>query len=222
MKKPHNSRRRWVTWNGLAQLSLPTKDTISDYQEQLKTLGASTKSSRVVSRRPQSTVQRLQDELDKQDNAPLEASEENILAVRKSRNSHWQSLRAVVLEETPPFSHGETATHVVGFEEGLKLADRLSDEAVQNAGVLTTYAIAASRLNEEKRTLQRAEEDLGLKKLEVEDFSEKWKVLWSLCGIQPQRPDRMVEWFTEVQNLSRSPHQNYSERRRSLPKSMKQ
>jgi uncharacterized protein YhaN len=187
--------------DGLAQLSLPTRDTISDYQEQLKTLESEYKilESRVSA--AQSTVQRLQDELDKQDNAPLEASEENILAVRKSRNSHWQSLRAVVLEETPPFSHGETATHIVGFEEGLNLADRLSDEAVQNAGVLTTYAIAASRLNEEKRTLQRAEEELGLKKLEVEDFSEKWKVLWSLCGIQPQRPDRMVEWLTEVQNL---------------------
>jgi uncharacterized protein YhaN len=187
--------------DGLAQLSLPTRETISDYQEQLKTLESEYKvlESRLTA--AQSIVQRLQDELDKQDNAPLEASEENILAVRTRRNNHWQSLRAVLLEEIPPLSHAETATHVVGFEEGLSLADRLSDEAVQNAGVLTTYAIAVNRLNEEKRTLQRANEELGRKKLEVEDLSAQWEALWSLCGIQPQRPHRMAEWLTEVQNL---------------------
>jgi uncharacterized protein YhaN len=187
--------------DGLAQLSLPSRETISDYQEQLKALESEYKilESRVSA--AQSTVQRLQDELDKQDNAPLEASEENILAVRTSRNGHWQSLRAVLLEEIPPLSHAETATHVVGFEEGLSLADRLSDEAVQNAGVLTTYAIAVNRLNEEKRTLQRAEEELGRKKLEVEELSAKWTELWSLCGLQAKRPNKMAEWLTEVQNL---------------------
>lgn len=187
--------------DGLALLSLPTRETISDYREEMKTLDGEYKvlESRVAA--AQGTVQRLQDELDQQDNAPLEASEENILAVRGIRNSHWQPLRSVLLEETPPISLAETAMHVVGFEEGLDSADRLSDEAVQNAEELATYTAAVNRLNEEKRTLQRVEEEFGRKKLEVENLSEKWKALWSLCGIQPLRPHQMAEWLTDVQNL---------------------
>jgi chromosome segregation protein len=187
--------------DGLALLPLPTRETISDHDEELKTLEGEYKVLESRLSAAQSTVERLQDELDRQDNAPLEASEENILAVRGSRDSHWHPLRAVLLEETPHLSQADTVVHLVGFEEGLNRADRLSDDAVQNAGALATYAAALNRLNEERITLQRIEDEFGRKKLEFEGFSAKWMVIWSHCGIQPLRPNRMAEWLTEVQNL---------------------
>ena len=67
---------------------------------------------------------------------------EKIAAARLERDDHWLPLKSALLAESECLPTAETAAHVIGLEEGIGTADRLSDDAVLNADRLAKHAAA--------------------------------------------------------------------------------
>ena len=61
--------------------------------------------------------------------------------------------KSVLLQESAGLSIAETATHVIGLEESIGAADRLADDAVQNADRLASHGTA---LKSPKRPSQKS------------------------------------------------------------------
>ena len=84
-------------------------------------------------REAEQSLSGLQLRVDEMTGGQLASSPEKIADARLERDNHWLPLKSALLAKSERLPAAETTAHVIGLEEGIRSADRLSDDAVLNA-----------------------------------------------------------------------------------------
>jgi uncharacterized protein YhaN len=187
--------------DSLALMSLPAKDLIDEYRVTKETLEGERGILQGNVDEATQNLPVLQGQVDELAIGQQVSAPEMIAAVRADRNDHWQPLKSVLLQESASLSIAETATHVIGLEEGMGTADRLADDAVQNADRLASYGTALKTLRDAQIKLEKLTSLLTDKKRAIEVQENHWQQLWQLFGFQATTPIRMSAWVSQVEAL---------------------
>jgi uncharacterized protein YhaN len=127
------------------------------------------------------------------------ATADRIAEARARRETAWRPLRAAIFgaPEAPP--QASLATHVAEFERLKGEADRLTDDAIEDAARLAGHRLETHRLDEQTRhyALAQAAEARAAAKLAETD--ESWRELWKQVGVRPRSPARMQEWSGRIE-----------------------
>ena len=187
--------------DALALMSLPPKDVIDGCRVTKETLEGERGILQGNFDEATQNLPILQAQVDELSGGQLVSAPEMIAAARADRNDHWQPLKAVLLQESASLSIAETAIHVIGLEEGMGAADRLADDAVQNADRLASHGTALKTLRDAQLKLERLTSLLNEKDRTIEVQENNWQGLWQLFGFQATTPIRMSVWVGLVEAL---------------------
>ena len=132
------------------------------------------------------------------------ATAERIAEVRARREAAWWLLRAAIFQapEAPPAA--SLVTHAADFERLNSEADRLADDAIEDAARLADHRLETQRLDEQTRrhaSARVAEERTSTILAETE---KSWRELWKPLAISPRSPARMQEWSGHVEQLMKT------------------
>lgn len=138
-----------IDLDALAHASLPIKEVIDQNAQVADCLDTERTSLQGQLREVDRILPTLQSRVDELADGHADTSPERIASARSDRASHWLPLRSVLLQEKVTLPIADTVTQVLGFEESSGIADRLADDAVQNADRLASHAAALKSLNGE-------------------------------------------------------------------------
>jgi uncharacterized protein YhaN len=187
--------------DALALMSLPAKDIIDGYRVTKETLEGERGILQGNLDEATQNLPNLQTQVDELAGGQLASTPEMIVAVRADRNDHWQPLKSVLLQESASLSVAETTKHVIGLEEGVGAADRLADDAVQNADRLASHGTALKTLRDAQLKLERLTRLLNEKNRTIEVQENHWQGLWQPFGFKAAIPIRMSVWVGLVEAL---------------------
>jgi uncharacterized protein YhaN len=185
----------------LALASLPTKDIIDEYHLAVETLEGERKTLNANFGEAEQSLPGLQFRVDELAGGQLASSPEKIAAVRLERDDHWLPLKSALLAESARLPTAETAAHVIGLEEGIGTADRLSDDAVLNADRLAKHAAALKNLKDAQAKQENLKVLLSDKVRAIAQHEKEWQTLWQPFGFLAATPIRMSVWIGQVGDL---------------------
>jgi uncharacterized protein YhaN len=195
----------------LALASLPTKDVIDEYRLSAETLVGERKTLEANLGEVEQSLPGLQLRVDELAGGQLASSPEKIAAARLERDDHWLPLKSALLAESKCLTTAETAAHVIGLEEGIGTADRLSDDAVLNADRLAKHAAALKNLKDAQAKQENLTGLLSDKGQAVAQQEKEWQTLWQPLGFQAATPIRMSVWVGQVGDLLERRENNLDE-----------
>jgi uncharacterized protein YhaN len=190
-----------IDLDALAQASLPIKEVIDEYAQVADSLDAERTSLQGQLREVDRILPTLQSRVDELADGHTATSPERIASARSDRDNRWLPLRSVLLQEKVTLPIANTVTQVLGFEECSGIADRLADDAVQNADRLASHAAALKSLNDETLKQSNLSQRLTEKEREIASHERKWQELWQSYGLSPATPVRMLGWLQQVHDL---------------------
>ena len=129
------------------------------------------------------------------------ATAERIKEVRARRDAAWLPLRAVLRGAPPMPPETGLVSHMADFERLAGEADRLADDAIEDAKRLAEHRLETARLDERTRryaAAQAVEERAIAKVVETE---QAWRDLWRGLPIRPHAPARMQDWRGRLDQL---------------------
>ncbi len=185
----------------LALASLPTKDVIDEYHLAAETLEGERKTLAANLREAEQSLPGLKLRVDELAGGQLASSPEKIAAARLERDDHWLPLKSALLAESERIPVAETAAHVIGLEEGIRAADRLSDDAVLNADRLAKHAAALKTLKDAQDKQENLTGLVSEKCQAIEQQEQEWQKLWQPLGFTAATPIRMSVWVGQVEDL---------------------
>jgi uncharacterized protein YhaN len=133
------------------------------------------------------------------------ATADRIADARARRETAWRPLRAAILGAPPDAQPAASlGFHAAEFERLNADADRLADDAIDDAARLAKHALETQRLDEQTRqhALAQAAEarEAGL----LAETEQRWRELWRQVCVRPHSPARMQEWSGRVEHCLKS------------------
>ena len=132
------------------------------------------------------------------------ATADRIAEARARRESAWRPLRAAIIgaPEAPP--QASLATRVAEFERLNGEADRLTDDAIEDAARLAGHRLETQRLDEQTRRYALAQAAEARAAASLAETEQKWRQLWKQVCVRPRSPARMQEWSGRVEQFMRT------------------
>ena len=132
------------------------------------------------------------------------ATSDRIAETRARRDAAWRPLRAAIVgaSEAPP--QASLATHVVEFERLKGEADRLTDDASEDAGRLAEHRLQTQRLDEQTRRYALAQAAEARAGATFKETEQSWQELWKQVCVRPRVPSRMQEWSGRIEQLMKA------------------
>jgi uncharacterized protein YhaN len=132
------------------------------------------------------------------------ATADRIADARARRETAWRTLRAAMLKAPDAQPAELLGFHVAEYERLNADADRLADDAIEDAARLAKHALETQRLDEQTRqhALAQAAEarEAGL----FAETEQRWRELWRQVCVRPHSPARMQEWSGRVEHCLKS------------------
>jgi uncharacterized protein YhaN len=190
-----------VDLDSLAEASLPTKEIIDRCAQAKDSFEAERTSLQGKLSEVERFLPSLQSQAEELSNSHLVSSPERIAAARTDRSNLWLPLRSVLLQKKESLPIAEAAVGVIEFEESVGTADRLADDAVQNADRLASQAAALKSLNDETLKQNNLSQLLAGKEREIAAHESEWQNIWQPYGLSPATPIRMLGWLQQIGDL---------------------
>ena len=140
------------------------------------------------------------------------ASAEVIAVKRQERDSVWNALRATLFGSSEALRPGQLADLVTRFERYSLEADRMADQAVNDADRIAAHAIHSARLKDERSKQAGAEARIAALEKRREGVVEGWVAAWEATGIMPLHPAEMTAWCAALAGLLERREKLVSER----------
>jgi uncharacterized protein YhaN len=134
---------------------------------------------------------------------PLATGERRAEA-RARREAAWQPLRAAIFGAPEAPAQASLVTHVAEFERLYAEADRLSDDAIEDAARLAQHTVQTQRLDEQTRRYALAQGAEARAAASVAETEQSWRELWKQVSIHPRSPARMQEWSGRVEQFMKT------------------
>jgi uncharacterized protein YhaN len=132
------------------------------------------------------------------------ATADRIAEARARREAAWRPLRAAIVgtPEAPP--QASLATHVAEFERLNEEADRLTDDAIEDAARLAEHRLETQRLDEQTRRYALAQAAEPRTAASLAETEQKWRELWKQVCVSPRSPARMQEWSGRIEQFMKT------------------
>ncbi|MDQ3560561.1 MAG: AAA family ATPase [Pseudomonadota bacterium] len=128
-------------------------------------------------------------------------SPEAIAAVRAERDVHWDSLRAALSDAAGALTGPGLTAAISNFERLKSDADRIADQAADDAKRISDHATETRILREERRKGEEGRERLAALAAASADALAGWADLWAGAAIIPLKPAEMQLWLSGVAGL---------------------
>ena len=132
------------------------------------------------------------------------ATADRIVEARARRETAWERVRAALFEPpeaAPPVS---LVAKVAEVERLNREADRLADEAIEDAARLAEHALETQRLDEQTRRDASAQAAEARARGLVVETEQNWRELWKRVCAAPHSPARMREWSGRIEQLMKT------------------
>ncbi|HEY5206727.1 MAG TPA: AAA family ATPase [Roseiarcus sp.] len=132
------------------------------------------------------------------------ATADRIAEARARRETAWRPLRAAIVgtPEVPP--QASLVTHVAEFERVIREADRLMDDAIEDAARLAEHRLETQRLDEQTRRYALAQAAEARAAASLAETEQRWQELWRHVRIRPLSPARMQEWSGRIEQFMKT------------------
>ena len=131
------------------------------------------------------------------------ATADRIAEARARRAMAWRPLRAAIFgAHAPP--QASLVTDVAEFERLNEEADRLTDDAVEDAARLAKHGLETQRLDEQTRRYALAQAAEARAAASLGEAEQTWRELWRPVCISPRPPVRMQEWSGRIEQLMKT------------------
>ena len=139
------------------------------------------------------------------------ATADRIAEARARRETAWGPLRAAIFgaPEAPP--QASLATHVAEFERLKGEADRLTDDAIEDAARLAGHRLETQRLDEQTRRYALAQAAEARAAATFAETEQSWRELWK----QRLRPSSFASADAGMVRPHRAIHENARQARRA-------
>ena len=134
---------------------------------------------------------------------PLATAERRAEA-RVRREAAWRPLRAAIFGTPEAPAQASLVTHVAEFERLYAEADRLTDDAIEDAARLAEHGLETQRLDEQTRRYALAQAAEARAAGLVVDIEQSWRELWKRVCAAPHSPARMREWSGRIEQLMKT------------------
>jgi uncharacterized protein YhaN len=132
------------------------------------------------------------------------ATADRIADARARRETAWRPLRASIIgaPEAPP--QPTLVARVAEFERASGEADRLMEDAIEDAARLAEHRLETQRLDEQTRRYALAQAAEGRATAALIETEKKWRELWKQICTSPRSPARMQEWSGRVEQFMKT------------------
>jgi uncharacterized protein YhaN len=132
------------------------------------------------------------------------ATADRVAEARARRETAWRPLRAAIVgaPEAPP--QASLATHVAEFERLKGEADRLTDDAIEDAARLAGHRLETQRLDEQTRRYALAQAAEARAAATFAQTEQSWRELWKQVCVHPRSPARMQEWSGRIEQFMKT------------------
>jgi uncharacterized protein YhaN len=132
------------------------------------------------------------------------ATTERIAEARTRRDTAWRSLRAAIFGAPEATPQASLVAHVTEFERLNGEADRLADEAIEDAARLAEHGLETQRLDEQTRRYALAQAAEARAAGLLAGTEHGWRELWKHLCAAPRSPARMQEWSGRIEQLMKA------------------
>jgi uncharacterized protein YhaN len=129
------------------------------------------------------------------------ATTDRIAEARARREMAWWPLRAAIIGSPEASPQTSLAAHVAEFERLKGEADRLTDDAIEDAARLARHGLETQRLDEQTRRYALAQAAEARAGATFAQTDESWRELWKQVCIRPRSPARMQEWSGRIEQF---------------------
>jgi uncharacterized protein YhaN len=132
------------------------------------------------------------------------ATADRVAEARARREAAWRPLRASIIgaPEAPP--QASLLAHVAEFERAGGEADRLMEDAIEDAARLAEHRLETQRLDEQTRRYALAQAAEARAAAALIETEKKWRELWKQVCISPRSPARMQEWSGRIEQFMKT------------------
>jgi uncharacterized protein YhaN len=128
------------------------------------------------------------------------ATADRIAEARTRRETAWRPLRAALFNPEEPPPQAALGDRVAEFERLAIDADRLADDAIEDAERVAKHALETQRLDDETRQHAQAQAEEERATARLKQTEENWVKLWRPISAAPRSPARMQEWSGRVEH----------------------
>ncbi|HSV00192.1 MAG TPA: chromosome segregation protein SMC, partial [Roseiarcus sp.] len=132
------------------------------------------------------------------------ATADRIAEARGRRETAWGRVRATLFGESRAAPQVSLLAQVAEFERLNSEADRLADDAIEDANRLAGHKLETERLDEQTRRYALAQAAEARAAGRVAETEQAWGDLWRRVCAVPHSPARMREWSGRIEQLMRT------------------
>ena len=132
------------------------------------------------------------------------ATADRIAEARARRETAWGQLRASIFGAPDATPQASLATHVTDFERLKGEADRLTDDAIEDAARLVEHRLQTQRLDEQTRRYALAQAAEARAGATFKETEQSWRELWKPFCLRPRSPSRMQEWSGRIEQVMKA------------------
>ena len=129
------------------------------------------------------------------------ATADRIAEARVRRETVWERVRAALFGEPEIAPRASLVTQAADFERLSSEADRLADDAIEDAARLAEHGLETQRLDEQTRRYAVAQVAEARAAAMLAETDESWRELWKQVSIPPRSPARMQEWSGRIEQF---------------------
>jgi uncharacterized protein YhaN len=127
------------------------------------------------------------------------ATADRIAEARARRETAWLPLRAAIFGAPGARAGAPLADHVAEFEGFSADADRLADDAIDDAERLAKHGLETQRIDEQTREYALAQAAEVRAEGQLAETEKSWGELWKRVCARPRPPARMRDWSARIE-----------------------
>jgi uncharacterized protein YhaN len=132
------------------------------------------------------------------------ATADRIVEARARRETAWRRVRAALFAPPEAPARVSFVAEVAEFERLNSEADRLADDAIEDAARLAEHGLETQRLDEQTRRYALAQAAEARAAGLVAETEGSWRELWKRVCAAPHSPARMREWSGRIEQLMKT------------------
>lgn len=206
-------------WQGqldqVAGLRIPGREAIDQFDDDFKQLGVRKQQCQNYLDENILLLQKTRQDLDEINKAGQVVTEDEMLDIRKERDTLWQLLRRRWVSgedtqaESARYVDSNTELHEV-FENRLTTADDMADRLRRESSRVLKLAALQSTLTAEKEKSEQLSERMDNVVNDEALLVSHWQQLWSDCQIIPGTAREMRSWLDSYESLRADVEQTHS------------
>ena len=182
----------------LAELPLPSTETIQRYKQSSEVLAQELRDARKALQTAEDDARSARTRLKEYASSGAPVTRADVEAARMRRDGLWQQLLPMLLEGKPA---NPQAGLVQEFTAAVIRADQLSDQAGAQAELAAKFSLQRIALEMAEAAIVQSSARLAELTERIDTELLNWRQEWSACGIAPKPAAEMASWLVEVKNL---------------------